>query len=154
MKKILSATVAVLAFAATFICAGQNRRSSAAIRCFLVLAGSRYRDDEMSSRQCPACRCASLRWCARRHAPRLLKSICRHIVQTADISPQIRCGSDDVSVVAPGAVKGANIEAGWSAPKARKVHRCTVFWANPARPPAAGESRDEGRAPTSALQRA
>ena len=36
--------------------AGQNYRSSAAIRCFLVLPGSGYRDDEMSSCQCPACR--------------------------------------------------------------------------------------------------
>jgi hypothetical protein len=41
----------------TFIrAAGQNYRSSAAIRCFLVLRGSRYRDDEMSSCQYPACR--------------------------------------------------------------------------------------------------
>jgi hypothetical protein len=42
----------------TFIRAGQgqNCRSSAAIRCFLVLPGSRYRDDEMSSCQYPACR--------------------------------------------------------------------------------------------------
>jgi len=40
----------------TFIRAGQNGRSSAAIRCFLVLPGSRYRDDEMSSCQYPACR--------------------------------------------------------------------------------------------------
>ena len=36
--------------------AGQNYRSSATIRCFLVLPGSGYRDDEMSSCQCPACR--------------------------------------------------------------------------------------------------
>ena len=36
--------------------AGQNYRSSATIRCFLVLHSSRYRDDEMSRRQCPACR--------------------------------------------------------------------------------------------------
>src|ERR1700730_2010572 len=40
----------------TFIRAGQNCRSGAAIRCFLVLPGSGYRDDEMSSCQCPACR--------------------------------------------------------------------------------------------------
>ena len=40
----------------TFVRAGQNCRSSAAIRCFLVLRRSGYRDDEMSSCQCPACR--------------------------------------------------------------------------------------------------
>jgi hypothetical protein len=40
----------------TFVRAGQNCRSSAAIRCFLVLLGSGYRNDEMSSCQCAACR--------------------------------------------------------------------------------------------------
>jgi len=46
-------------FRGTCIRAGQNwqnYRSSAAIRCFLVLPGSRYRNDEMRSCQCPACR--------------------------------------------------------------------------------------------------
>ena len=40
----------------TFIRAGQDYRSSATIRCIVVLRGSRYCDDEMSNRQCPACR--------------------------------------------------------------------------------------------------
>jgi hypothetical protein len=39
-----------------FVRARQNCRSSAAIRCFLVLRGSGYRNDEMSSYQCAACR--------------------------------------------------------------------------------------------------
>lgn len=39
----------------TFVRAGQNRRSSAAIRCLLVLRGSGCRDDEMSNCHCPAC---------------------------------------------------------------------------------------------------
>jgi hypothetical protein len=49
----------------TFIRAGQNYRSGAAIRCFLVLPGSRYRDDEVSNCQCPACRWGQHEGCRR-----------------------------------------------------------------------------------------
>ena len=52
MKKVLLATVAILAFAApSFALNRQNGRSSTAISRFLVLPGSRYRDDEMSNRR-------------------------------------------------------------------------------------------------------
>ena len=56
MTKVLLATVAILAFTAPSFAHRIKLRSSATIRCFLVLPGSRYCDDEMSSRQCPACR--------------------------------------------------------------------------------------------------
>lgn len=69
-----------------------------------------------------------------RHSPRLFQSVQRHRIRTADFCRQVRCGSDDLSVVAAGPFKRANIETGGRAHLPRKVHRSVAFRAmQPAR---------------------
>jgi len=51
--------------------------------------------------------------CAGRHRLRFLKRVNRSRVQAAAVTHQISCDRDHVSMIALGALKCADIEAGW-----------------------------------------
>jgi hypothetical protein len=76
------------------------------------------------------------------HRPRLLKRINRFGVRITVVTRQIGWGGHDVGVIALGAVKGADIEAGRSARSPRQDHACIAFWATRS---LAGDERIPGR---------
>ena len=80
---------------------------------------------------------------SRRHLPRVLKCIYRFRAQTAAIAHQISCDCRDVSMIALGAVKCADVEAGWNSRSTRPTHPCIALWAM-----LAGDERVTGRGMT------
>jgi hypothetical protein len=59
-----------------------------------------------------------------RHLPRFRKGVDRSRVQAVAVDHQIGCDGHDMNAIAPGAVKCADIEAGWS-PRATR-DRCVL----------------------------
>ena len=125
-----------------------------------VSAGLSSRRPRLATRQGPEVRRSTRQSCfskrltslfATRHSPCLFEGVCRHVIQIARLRRQVWPQSDDLSVVAAGAFKRTNIEAGWRAHQPREVHGSIAFWARPAARRRRGkhELRDEFRYPPS-----